>query len=209
MIAPDQNQIEIPSKSQIRQQVRFSISSISSVNRSAQEIKLSARLNHWLELIGVTRGDLIFAFWPTLSEEPDFRQWLSSLQSKGIQYALPRLEWPTRTLKFLKIGNPDTDLEIAPNGLAQPRKPLELIPPDQTTAVLVPGLAFDLSGGRLGRGAGFYDRTLIQIRTEIPRWGIGFNEQVIPEIPMDPWDQTLGGLILPTGLIKTCNKKDQ
>ena len=164
MIAPDQNQIEIPSKSQIRQQVRFSISSISSVNRSAQEIKLSARLNHWLELIGVTRGDLIFAFWPTLSEEPDFRQWLSSLQSKGIQYALPRLEWPTRTLKFLKIGNPDTDLEIAPNGLAQPRKPLELIPPDQTTAVLVPGLAFDLSGGRLGRGAGSGERAAVRRR---------------------------------------------
>lgn len=209
MISPDQNQSEIPSKSQIREQVRFSISSISSVNRSAQEIKLSARLNHWLELIGVTCGDLIFAFWPTLSEEPDFRHWLSSIHSKGIQYALPRLEWPTRTLKFIKIHNPDTDLEISPNGLAQPRKSLKVVNPDQVSAVLVPGLAFDLSGGRLGRGAGFYDRTLTQIRSEIPRWGIGFNEQLIPKIPLDPWDQPLDGLILPTGLIETYNKKDQ
>ena len=207
MILPDQN--KNLSKSLIRQQIRLTISSISPSKRSAQEHSLSVVLNQWVDSISLTRGDLIFAFWPTLEEEPDFRDWLSCLQSQGIQYALPRLDWPTRTLKFLKIHNPDTDLEIAPNGLAQPRKSLEVVNPDLVSAVLVPGLAFDLSGGRLGRGAGFYDRTLPQIRPEIPRWGIGFNEQLIPKIPLDPWDQPLGGLILPSGLIETCNTKDQ
>ena len=134
MILPDQNL----SKSLIRQQIRLTISSISPSKRSAQEHSLSVVLNQWVDSISLTRGDLIFAFWPTLQEEPDFRDWLSCLQSQGIQYALPRLDWPTRTLRFLKIQNSDTDLEIAPNGLAQPRKSLEVANPDQVSAVLVP-----------------------------------------------------------------------
>jgi 5-formyltetrahydrofolate cyclo-ligase len=201
MVSPEQNRNL--SKSQIREKIRLDISSISFAERSHQEQMLTTNLDLWLDQIKAVRGDLILAFWPSLTEEPDFRSWLHSLKGKGICYALPRLEWPTRTIRFFKVSSPELDLEFAANGLGQPCKSLEPIHLDQPVGILVPGLAFDLSGGRLGRGAGFYDRTLISFRVDIPRWGIGFSEQLIPEVPLDVWDQPLNGLILPQGLVRT------
>lgn len=61
------------------------------------------------------------------------------------------------------------------------------------TAWLVPGLAFTLAGDRLGRGAGYYDRLLTGV--EGPRIGIGFDWQILPELPTAPHDVPLTDLV--------------
>jgi 5-formyltetrahydrofolate cyclo-ligase len=65
-----------------------------------------------------------------------------------------------------------------------------------SVAVAVPGLAFDLSGGRMGRGKGFYDRFLDSARSSAVRGGgslaacgLCFEAQVVSDVPMSPWDQ--------------------
>jgi len=59
--------------------------------------------------------------------------------------------------------------------------------------VLVPGLAFDLAGRRLGRGLGYYDRALATLRREGPVHviGLAYELQIVPELPRDPWDETV------------------
>src|SRR5262249_59299424 len=65
--------------------------------------------------------------------------------------------------------------------------------------IVVPGIAFDLRGGRLGRGGGFYDRFLSQPGLGATKIGVGLDEQVIAEeVPRDSWDVTLDGLVTPT-----------
>ena len=56
---------------------------------------------------------------------------------------------------------------------------------------LVPGVGFDASGIRLGRGAGFYDRALVELRSlgHVYVVGLAFECQVVPVLPSDPWDQ--------------------
>jgi 5-formyltetrahydrofolate cyclo-ligase len=52
---------------------------------------------------------------------------------------------------------------------------------------LVPGVAFDASGARLGRGGGWYDRLLARFE-KAGRIGLAFDAQIVPRVPVDPWD---------------------
>ena len=65
---------------------------------------------------------------------------------------------------------------------------------DPQTLFLVPGVAFDESGGRLGRGGGWYDRLLPRF-TRASHWGLAFALQVVPRLPLDPWDVTMDAII--------------
>jgi 5-formyltetrahydrofolate cyclo-ligase len=70
-------------------------------------------------------------------------------------------------------------------------KPVVL--PEFPTVVLVPGVGFDLSGNRVGRGRGFYDRALAVLRAAGETYAIGlaFDVQVVPQLAVDPWDQPM------------------
>ncbi len=79
------------------------------------------------------------------------------------------------------------DLEPGAYGILAPvRERSAIIPPQEVDFVLVPGLAFDGHGGRLGRGAGFYDRYLLL--THAFRAGFCFELQLFSELPMDEHD---------------------
>ena len=66
--------------------------------------------------------------------------------------------------------------------------------------ILVPGLAFDLRGGRLGRGKGFYDRFLAGARGL--RAGVCFEDQIADEIPSEPVDQRMDFLVTPAAIFR-------
>lgn len=67
------------------------------------------------------------------------------------------------------------------------RKALDLI--------MVPGVAFDATGARLGNGRGYYDRLLAEVRPDCPAIGVSFESQIFEEIPMDRFDIHLDGVI--------------
>ena len=77
-------------------------------------------------------------------------------------------------------------------------------PSDAPVVVLVPGVAFDPSGGRLGRGAGFYDRALARLRAARPIVAIGlaFEVQIVPRLPLDSWDQRVDLIATEARLIR-------
>lgn len=69
--------------------------------------------------------------------------------------------------------------------------------------VIVPLVAFTSDGGRLGYGGGFYDRTLqgLRARGKITAYGYAFSAQMAPELPQEPTDEMLDGLVTEDGLI--------
>jgi 5-formyltetrahydrofolate cyclo-ligase len=66
--------------------------------------------------------------------------------------------------------------------------------------VLVPGLAFDTCGGRLGRGGGFYDRFLALVRPPLSI-GVAFDEQMVDHLALESHDCLLTAIATPTGLV--------
>ena len=68
--------------------------------------------------------------------------------------------------------------------------------------VLVPGVAFDRMGRRLGQGLGYYDRFLARLPGDVLRVGLAYSDQVVEEVPVDDWDVTLHALATEEGVIR-------
>jgi 5-formyltetrahydrofolate cyclo-ligase len=90
---------------------------------------------------------------------------------------------------------------VRPSARRVPEPDPDRCPPVDPAVIelaLVPGVAFDRRGRRLGRGAGFYDRLLP--RLACPACGLAFAEQVVREVPADPWDRPLDYLATEAGV---------
>ena len=86
-----------------------------------------------------------------------------------------------------------SELETGRYGILEPRpelreRPEKCLPPDELDAVLVPGVAFDKTGGRLGHGKGYYDRLLNRVRSDCVLIGLAFECQLFESIPMGEHD---------------------
>lgn len=67
--------------------------------------------------------------------------------------------------------------------------------------VVVPGLAFDTAGRRLGRGHGYYDRLLFALGGTAVTVGLAFSWQLVPEVPVDAWDVSVSVVITENGVV--------
>jgi len=137
----------------------------------------------------------VAAYWP-MSGELDIRALLQSLQAREQVCALPVVLEKKTPLIFRK-WLPGDVLIAGPHGTLHPREDAPLVIPD---LILVPLLAFDLKGGRLGFGGGYYDRTLAQL-TGATTVGIAYDEQAVDEVPSDQLDQRMNWIVTPTRVI--------
>ena len=85
-------------------------------------------------------------------------------------------------------------------GMLEPAADLPVVAPDSLDVVLVPGLAFDRHGGRLGFGGGFYDRLLRTTRAL--RVGVTYDRCLADRMPMQDYDQWMDWVVTPTQLIR-------
>ncbi len=110
----------------------------------------------------------------------------------GLQLGLPRVEGSQ--ISFYKISSLTNDLEVGYSGILEPKETLSRMEYDKIELALIPGMAFDRLGGRLGYGKGFYDRFLKQYPS-IVRIGLAFREQLLDKVPMDKDDQRVNYIL--------------
>ena len=120
---------------------------------------------------------------------------MEEARSVGRIVAYPAFDHPAKPFKF-RAGDP---LEPGPFGILQPRPRTPVVEPD---LILVPLIAIDGKGTRLGRGKGHYDRALIHLKKSGARLvGVGWPLQRLAEtIPTDAWDIPLDAFASPEGL---------
>ena len=88
-------------------------------------------------------------------------------------------------------------------GIPEPVRPSGAPPKqDDFNVVLVPGLAFDRTGRRLGKGLGYYDRFLSRISGNTLFVGFAYSEQIVTEVPVDEWDAKMHMLVTEEGVIR-------
>ena len=138
------------------------------------------------------RPAVVSGFWP-IKEEIDIRPLLIELHNTGCQLVLPVVQGKGKPLLF-RAWRPGDSLEQGVFGTLQPSARRETLEPD---ALIVPLLAADEDGWRLGYGGGFYDRTMAALRAKknVTAVGVGFNAQLVPEVPHGPDDQRLDWLL--------------
>ena len=113
----------------------------------------------------------------------------------GVTVCVPRVDWERREMTPVEVASfNDAMMDVDDHGIRTPRRG-RMILPSTIDLVIVPGLAFDTAGNRLGRGGGFYDRFLNRVSKSTGRIGICFDEQVIEHVPSEPLDMKVDLLI--------------
>lgn len=140
----------------------------------------------------VPDGAPVSGFWP-IGSEIDMAPVLRALAARGHAVALPVVVGRDRPLVFRAWREGD-EMAEGPYGI---REPLESAPEIAPRALLVPLLAFDRAGYRLGYGGGFYDRSLAMLREGGRAIAIGaaWAAQEVPAVPHDQHDQPLDWML--------------
>lgn len=114
---------------------------------------------------------------------------------RGVVVTYPRCLPETREMALHRVAHSD-ELRPGAYGIREPdADACPLVTTDEIDVALVPGLAWDRTGGRLGRGAGYYDRLFA-----VPAWrgfrcGLFFAAQELAALPADPWDVPLHAVV--------------
>ena len=120
---------------------------------------------------------------------------MEEARAVGRIVAFPAFDHPAKPFKF-RAGDP---LEAGPFGIMQPKRTTPVVEPD---LILVPLIAVDGRGTRLGRGKGHYDRALVRLKKSGARLlGVGWQlQRLVESIPRDEWDIPLDGFVSPEGV---------
>lgn len=145
-------------------------------------------------LNGLRPAEHVLTWLPTRFE-PDPSE-LSAMTTQPL--AVTRTAGDRLTIHRLEPGMP---LERHPLGFLQPPAGTPRLSPGQIGLALVPGLAFDRSGGRLGHGGGHYDRLLVQLR-HIPLVGVTHSTLILAHVPMLEHDIRMTHLLTEQGLFE-------
>ncbi len=169
------------------------------------EIPLDHALWCAFEIVGrfddlpLPSNPIVSAYWP-MKTEIDIRPLMQALFDKGVVVALPVVVTKTAPLLFRR-WEPQAELVEGLYGVEQPDEKYETVVPN---VLLLPLLAFDRKGGRLGYGGGFYDRTIARLRqiTTPVVVGVGFSDQEIDYVPLERTDEKLNFILTEKEIIK-------
>lgn len=144
---------------------------------------------------------IIAAYW-SVNNEFSTRSLIQRFQEHGTIIALPVINSQDE-LEFYTMNDP-RDLEVGKYNIPiPPAKPSTRIEPKHLDIMIVPGVAFDQSGRRLGMGKGYYDRYLKKIHPNTLTVGVAYDFQLIGEVPTETDDQNVQWLWTPRGTLLT------
>ena len=137
-----------------------------------------------LSLPEIQSARAVMAFW-SFGSEVETAELIERLHGAGKQVVLPRVEGHDVVAVLYEPGDPTAPASF---GAMEPIG-AEIVHPTEIDVVIAPGLAFDRRGGRVGYGAGFYDRFLRSVRPDVRVIALAFGVQIVDEAPRDEGDR--------------------
>ena len=172
-------------KTDIRTMVRSRLEQVEPATASNWSEEISARLANEVAALNARS---VMAYLAT-EHELNIDPLIANLLERDIEVAVPGVADQGRSMDAIRLQSLDSsELDVDRFGIRVPRN-RRLIDPSDLDVVVVPGLAFDPLGHRLGRGAGFYDFFLKSVSERTTRVGACFSLQLLSAVPTDEHDQ--------------------
>jgi len=103
---------------------------------------------------------------------------------------LPAFDDDKKEMRLMKVDRIDNDLIVGPNGFLEPNPGYcKIVPHESIDIAIIPGLAFDEKGGRIGVGEGYYDRLIPKLPITTRKVVLALEEQIVPLVPMESHDK--------------------
>jgi 5-formyltetrahydrofolate cyclo-ligase len=188
-------------KSSLRQTMRRKRARVDDDRRRAWDAEINRHLLDYVHHL----QPAVLAAYAAFDGEPALATALPRLEAEGVQLTLPVIhDEPGRSVISFRQWTRDSAMRPNRFGIPEPVG-TEGVPLAEIDLVLLPLVAWDESGGRLGMGASFYDR-LFQGYAEQDRpvrIGVAYELQKVERVPQEPWDVTLHGVLTEHGCF-TC-----
>lgn len=180
------------SKTALRRQLRHKRRSLTDHQQHRAATSLVKALKPHLSASKTPR---IAMYW-AMDGEISLKPLMEHCFEQGIEVYLPVLH-PFKPRLWFARYQPDSPLMNNHYGIPEPETKLR-VQPWQLSTVLLPLVGFDLQGGRIGMGGGFYDRTFAQVLSwpHQPKLiGVAHECQKLEIVPLEPWDISLKGIV--------------
>jgi 5-formyltetrahydrofolate cyclo-ligase len=178
------DRIEIQEVTAQKRRLRKKIRKLLAKQKEKERTEKSKKIKERLFSLSVFRKAKTIMFYVATDEEVDTRPIIREALRLGKEVVVPEIKPVSGELIASKIINVDKDLIKGLYGVYHPKKKfLRPVAPAEIDLVVVPGLAFDLEGNRLGRGAGYYDRFLKRLPALTASIGLAFDFQIVENLP--------------------------
>jgi 5-formyltetrahydrofolate cyclo-ligase len=183
---------EIDNKKTIRQEL---LKKLRSQDKEQRRLK-SKKIKEKLYLHDKFKEADTVMFYIAENIEVDTEQMIRDSLKSGKKVAVPITVVSRNDLIASLLIDFDKELSKGPYGILQPKSDFARpVPLKKIDLVIVPGVAFDLRGHRLGHGTGYYDRFLSKIPESVPTIGLAFDFQLVENIPTLPHDVAVKEII--------------
>jgi 5-formyltetrahydrofolate cyclo-ligase len=192
-------------KSQLRQAVLARRKALSDMQRTNDSLQICAHIANYIEqyLMQMGRSSLHILSYMPLGDEVDVSSLHERFLESGHTLLMPRVVQADIGLMEICQYNAGTMMARSRWGIREPGADALIWPAtqyEQVDIVIVPGVAYDARGARLGFGGGFYDRICPQLVNAI-RIAPLFALQLVAEIPVEPHDARMDLLVQPTRVV--------
>lgn len=189
-----------PEKEMMRRSIRTKLRAMSPAFHAEASLVICELAG---QLSAFAQAECVALFAP-LPSEPNIHPLIEEAWAQHKRVTLPRMiqKGSHPQLEWHVITDWSQVIEPGPFGLREPDPSLcARVEMHELTCAFIPGMAFDNDGFRLGRGGGFYDYFLSQASSKLPRIGLMFGCQQVPQVPREPHDQALPSMITEDGFV--------
>jgi 5-formyltetrahydrofolate cyclo-ligase len=173
-------------KSQIRSEIDETIAAMSNKLRAEKTKAIELRL---FEFANFLEAKVAMLYINNTNEVPT-RDILLRSYAYGKIVVLPAYSEASFEMSLLKVDSPEKDLIGGPRGIYQPDpERCKIVPIDRIDIAIVPAVALDEKGGRIGSGQGYYDRLIPNLAITTRKVALAFEEQIIQQVPIESHDK--------------------
>jgi 5-formyltetrahydrofolate cyclo-ligase len=174
-------------KAEIRTTMRAAIGAMTDQERAVASLAACTRL-FTLEAFG--HAGIVMLYLP-LAREVNVTPAVLRCFTRGQTVCVPKVDWHRKEMSPIEVTSLDDQvMDTDEHGVRSPRSGRQ-IQPGLIDVVIVPGLAYDPHGHRLGRGQGYYDRFLARLRPNATSIGLAFDQQIVESVPVDKLDRAV------------------